>query len=211
MATLYPKTINLFHFTGPYQSTPNCPVELVPNFNPSSAAPTFQESDPQCSRPSVYSIPFFLQRPGPKNEEWTINAHEASPGHYTQVGYLAIANSTSNNNIFLFHKQIWIFTICWHSYELDDVDNLYPLFLKWSEKTCAGFLQGNMLFDFRVKDMWNISKTAARIQFRGFNRAHFIWSSPRAGPFTRRIRWYQNTRTPIKTIPWPSTACLNGR
>ena len=141
MATLYPKTINLFHFTGPYQSTPNCPVELVPNFNPSSAAPTFQESDPQCSRPSVYSIPFFLQRPGPKNEEWTINAHEASPGHYTQVSYLAIPSSTSNSNIFLFHKQIWIFTICWNSYELDDVDNLYPLLLKWSEKTCAGFFK----------------------------------------------------------------------
>ena len=86
MATLDPKTINLFHFTGLYQSTPNCPVDLLPNFNPSSAAPAFRESDPQCSRPSIYSIPFFLQRPGPKNEEWTINAHEASPGHYTQVG-----------------------------------------------------------------------------------------------------------------------------
>lgn len=104
MATLYPKTINLFHFTGPYQSTPNCPVELVPNFNPSSAAPTFQESDPQCSRPSIYSIPFFLQRPGPKNEEWTINAHEASPGHYTQVGYLRIASSTSNIFLFFINK-----------------------------------------------------------------------------------------------------------
>lgn len=85
MSALDPKTIDLFHFTGPYQSTPNCPVELVPNFNPSTAAPTFTESDSECSRPSVYSIPFFLQRPGPRNEEWTINAHEARPGHYTQV------------------------------------------------------------------------------------------------------------------------------
>ena len=86
MATLDPKTIDMFHFTGSYQSTPNCPVELVPNFNPSSAAPTFQESDSICSKPPVYTIPFFMQRPGPKNEEWTINAHEARPGHYTQVG-----------------------------------------------------------------------------------------------------------------------------
>ena len=86
MATLDPKTINLFHFTGTYRSTPSCPVELVPDFNPSSAAPTFRESDAECSSPSVYTIPFFLQRPGPKNEEWTINAHEATPGHYTQVG-----------------------------------------------------------------------------------------------------------------------------
>ncbi|KAL9963384.1 hypothetical protein ACROYT_G026894 [Oculina patagonica] len=89
MATLHPKTIDLFHFTGPYQSTPNCPVELLPDFNPSSAAPTFRESDSKCSFPSVYSIPFFLQRFGPKNEEWTINAHEATPGHYTQSqGYV---------------------------------------------------------------------------------------------------------------------------
>lgn len=88
MATLDPKTIDMFHFTGSYQSTPNCPVELIPNFNPSSAAPTFQESDSVCSKPPVYTIPFFMQRPGPKNEEWTINAHEARPGHYTQVGYV---------------------------------------------------------------------------------------------------------------------------
>ena len=85
MATLDPKTIDMFYFTGAYQSTPNCPVLLVPNFNPSSAAPTFQESDSICSKPPVYTIPFFLQRPGPRNEEWTINAHEARPGHYTQV------------------------------------------------------------------------------------------------------------------------------
>jgi len=110
MATLDPKTINLFHFTGPYQSTPNCPVELLPNFNPSSAAPAFQESDPQCSRPSIYSIPFFLQRPGPKNEEWTINAHEASPGHYTQVGLSEDCNTC----------------------ELEDVNSLCLFLLKWS-------------------------------------------------------------------------------
>lgn len=110
IATLDPKTIDLFHFTGPYQSTPACPVQLVPNFNPSSAAPTFQESDPLCSTSSVYSIPFFLQRPGPKNEEWTINAHEASPGHYTQVGRIRIT------------KHLWT----------DDANNLCsPFKMKW--------------------------------------------------------------------------------
>ncbi|XP_068734656.1 uncharacterized protein [Montipora capricornis] len=89
MATLDPKTIDMFHFTGPYQSTPNCPVHLVPNFNPSSAAPAFEESDSSCSRPPLYTIPFFLKRPGPRNEEWTINAHETRPGHYTQSqGYV---------------------------------------------------------------------------------------------------------------------------
>ena len=85
MATLDPKTIDMFHFTGPFQSTPNCPVDLVPNFNPSVAAPSFMESDLHCSSPPVYTVPFFLERIGPKNEEWTFNAHEAKPGHLTQV------------------------------------------------------------------------------------------------------------------------------
>ena len=85
MAAVEPKITDMFYFTGAYQSTPSCPVQLVPNFNPSSAAPTFQESDLTCSKPSQYTIPFFLQRPGPRNEEWTINAHETRPGHYTQV------------------------------------------------------------------------------------------------------------------------------
>lgn len=210
MATLYPKTINLFHFTGPYQSTPNCPVELVPNFNPSSAAPTFQESNPQCSRPSIYSIPFFLQRPGPKNEEWTINAHEASPGHYTQVGYLRIASSTSNIFLFFINKYEYLPFV---ETVVNWTTHIILTHFSWNEmkRRARVVFKSNMLFDFRVKDMLNISKTAARIQFRGFNRAHFIWSSPRAGPFTRRIRWYQNIRTPIKMIRWPSTACLNGR
>ena len=32
-----------------------------------------------------YNVPFFLENMGPIFSEWTVNAHEARPGHHTQV------------------------------------------------------------------------------------------------------------------------------
>jgi uncharacterized protein (DUF885 family) len=82
---LDPKTVNMFYFTGYKHTAPNCPVAMNPNLNPSSGAQSYQRSTSDCSRPSFYNIPFFLDRPGPKYEEWSVNAHEARPGHHTQV------------------------------------------------------------------------------------------------------------------------------
>lgn len=85
MSMLDPHTVNMFHFTGPKYTTPNCPVDMAPNFNPSSGAQSYHRSTKDCSDNSYYNIPFFLDRPGPKYEEWSVNAHEARPGHHTQV------------------------------------------------------------------------------------------------------------------------------
>ncbi|XP_020631918.1 uncharacterized protein LOC110068847 [Orbicella faveolata] len=85
MSMLDPQTVNMFHFSGPKYTTPNCPVDMAPNFNPSSGAQSYRRSTKDCSRNSYYNIPFFLERPGPKYEEWSVNAHEARPGHHTQV------------------------------------------------------------------------------------------------------------------------------
>ena len=84
MAMLGPKTVSMFYFLGDKRTTPNCPVKLKPNFNPAFAAQTYTLSK-YCTSPSVYSIPFFLKDVGPKFTEYTINAHEARPGHHIQV------------------------------------------------------------------------------------------------------------------------------
>lgn len=82
---LDPKTSQMFYFTGKKHTAPNCPVELEPNFNPSAGVPSYYGSDRACSRTSKYRIPFFLERPGPRYMQWSVNAHEARPGHHTQV------------------------------------------------------------------------------------------------------------------------------
>ncbi|XP_068740560.1 uncharacterized protein [Montipora capricornis] len=84
MSMLDPKTVNMFHFNGPKHTTPNCPVDMLPDFNPSAGAQSYIRSTKDCSRSSYYRIPFFLNRPK-RYEEWSVNAHEARPGHHTQV------------------------------------------------------------------------------------------------------------------------------
>ena len=74
----------MFHFNGPKQTTPSCPIDLAPDFNP-SAAPNYRDGGKDCKENAKYNIPFFVERPGPKYEEWSTNAHEGRPGHHTQV------------------------------------------------------------------------------------------------------------------------------
>ena len=85
MSFLEPKTIPLFYFTGEKATTPTCPVEMQPNLNPSSGAQSYQNADAGCTRSAKYNIPFFLENLGPTFSEWSVNAHEARPGHHTQV------------------------------------------------------------------------------------------------------------------------------
>ena len=82
---LYPKITDMFYFAGDKHSTPNCPVELRPDLNPSSGIQSYDGSDAMCTKPAHYNIPFFLDRLGPRFSEWSINAHEARPGHHIQV------------------------------------------------------------------------------------------------------------------------------
>ena len=85
MSFLEPKTIPMFYFTGDKATTPSCPVDLQPDLNPSSGAQSYSESDADCTLSASYNIPFFLDNLGPKFQEWSVNAHEARPGHHTQV------------------------------------------------------------------------------------------------------------------------------
>ncbi|XP_068740719.1 uncharacterized protein [Montipora capricornis] len=85
MSLLFPKLVGMFDFVGDKQSTPNCPIELRPDLNPSSGIQSYGTSDSTCSETAYYNIPFFLARLGPKYSEWTIGAHEARPGHHLQL------------------------------------------------------------------------------------------------------------------------------
>ena len=78
-------TVDFFFHTGKRKTTPSCPVKLRADYNPSSGAQSYWESDFNCTTPSKYFIPFFLENLGPKYSEYTVNAHEARPGHHTQV------------------------------------------------------------------------------------------------------------------------------
>ena len=81
---LDPKTIKMFHFSGAKHTTPNCPIQMYPDFNPSSG-PNYNDGGAQCKKNARYNVPFFSAKPGPKYEEWSTNAHEGRPGHHTQV------------------------------------------------------------------------------------------------------------------------------
>lgn len=85
MSLLYPKLLNMFYFGGPKHTNPNCPIELRPSLNPSSGIQSYEYSNPLCTKPAYYNFPFFLNKLGPRSSEWSINAHEARPGHHIQV------------------------------------------------------------------------------------------------------------------------------
>lgn len=84
LGLLDPKTINMFHFNGAKHTTPNCPIQLSPDFNPSGGA-NYNRAGKDCKKNARYNIPFFTSEPANRYEEWSINAHEGRPGHHTQV------------------------------------------------------------------------------------------------------------------------------
>ncbi|KAJ7385376.1 hypothetical protein OS493_016456 [Desmophyllum pertusum] len=85
MSLLSPKTIPMFYFTGDKATTPICPIDMRPNLNPSSGAQSYSNSNKDCTKSARYFLPFFLENLGPRFSEWSVNAHEARPGHHTQV------------------------------------------------------------------------------------------------------------------------------
>ena len=88
LSELAPKTNHMFHFTGKHQSTPNCPVQLVANFNPGTGSQSYSSSDKNCTKPARYRLPFYLKDMGPRYNAISVGAHEARPGHHTQVRHL---------------------------------------------------------------------------------------------------------------------------
>lgn len=85
MNKIYPKIRPMFYFTGPMATAPNCPIQMLPHYNPSNGAMFFRPSGADCSKPSYFGLPFFLKNYGPKFQEWSVIGHESRPGHHTQM------------------------------------------------------------------------------------------------------------------------------
>lgn len=82
---MIPSKLNqVFHFTGSKVSVPSCPIKMTPHYNPSNGAMFFRTSDAECTKPCEFGLPFFLERYGPKFQEWSVNGHEGRPGHHFQ-------------------------------------------------------------------------------------------------------------------------------
>jgi uncharacterized protein (DUF885 family) len=85
LSMLEPKLLDMFHWlVSPKKTTPICPVTMQANFQASSGSQSYHSSGPFCRVPGKFNLPFFLDRMGPKYSEWTVNAHEALPGHHLQ-------------------------------------------------------------------------------------------------------------------------------
>ena len=85
LSELAPKTINMFHFTGTKRTTPKCPLNVIPNFNPKTGSQSFSSSGSECRTPCEYRLPFFMDNFGPKYNAFSVAGHEGRPGHHTQV------------------------------------------------------------------------------------------------------------------------------
>jgi len=84
LSRIYPELSKLFYLSGNQNTVPNCPIEMEPHYNPSNGAQYFQKSDSACSYTTRYGMPFFLEKYGPKFQEWSLTGHEGRPGHHTQ-------------------------------------------------------------------------------------------------------------------------------
>ncbi len=90
LSQLDPMIRGFFYATGDMASTPNCPVKMVAKFNPSSGSQSYSSAGSICRRACYYQLPFFLTPPGPRYNAISVAAHEARPGHHTQVNTMHV-------------------------------------------------------------------------------------------------------------------------
>lgn len=84
IARLDTLTVDMFYMAGDRVTTPSCPVQMKAKFNPSSGSQSYRGST-DCKRPCYYMLPFFIEKPGPKYNAFSVAGHETRPGHHTQV------------------------------------------------------------------------------------------------------------------------------
>lgn len=80
-----PMLNDYFYFTGEKKTVPNCPIALKVIYSPLETTISHLASDAKCSHPTELGLPFFLDKYGPRYQEWSIIGHEARPGHSFQL------------------------------------------------------------------------------------------------------------------------------
>ena len=89
LALIRPKLTRLVYYTGNKTTAPSCPASVAIRFNPLVSVQGYSGSTSSCQEPSRIKVPFFVDRMGPRFFEYTVSAHEASPGHHLQSqGYI---------------------------------------------------------------------------------------------------------------------------
>ena len=84
MSMIHPQLTYFFYLTGEKNSVPNCPIAIERIYNPSSGAVYFKPSDENCTFPTYFGLPFFLENYGPRYQDWSVIGHESRPGHHFQ-------------------------------------------------------------------------------------------------------------------------------
>ena len=84
MSMIHPQLTYSFYLTGEKNSVPNCPIAIERIYNPSSGAVYFKPSDENCTFPTYFGLPFFLENYGPRYQDWSVIGHESRPGHHFQ-------------------------------------------------------------------------------------------------------------------------------
>lgn len=128
LSLLEPKTIDMFHFTGKKRTTPSCPINVVPNFNPKTGSQSYVGAGKSCSSSCSYRLPFFMDNLGPKYNAFSVAGHEGRPGHHTQVENISALDLQD----FLLHDLVTV-TNPLHIVLLRFIPKLYLQGGKWTQ------------------------------------------------------------------------------
>lgn len=80
----------LFHRSSPKKTVPACPLEVIPEFHPFLSWHGYGVGSKDCKTKSTQTLPFFMDKFGPKWTEFTTTAHEQLPGHQLEVGNIQL-------------------------------------------------------------------------------------------------------------------------
>ena len=84
----------LFYRSGPKNTVPVCPVDVISWFHPHVRFHGYAPGSKDCKVNATQGLPFFADNFGPKWTEFTTTAHEQLPGHHLEVG--AFQRSATN-------------------------------------------------------------------------------------------------------------------
>lgn len=122
----------LFYRSGPKNTVPACPMDVVAWFHPHARFHAYAPGSKDCKVKATQGLPFFADNYGPKWTEFTTTAHEQLPGHHLEVhSYIEYFEDSCNDPIHWLEKANFFpgFTEGWTTYVeyqlLPEDTNLY--------------------------------------------------------------------------------------
>lgn len=109
----------LFYRSGPKNTVPVCPVDVISWFHPHVRFHGYVPGSKDCKVKATQGLPFFADNFGPKWTEFTTTAHEQLPGHHLEVhSYIEYFEDSCNDPIHWLEKANYFpgFTEGWTTY-----------------------------------------------------------------------------------------------